>query len=542
MPKNQNTAGKRARAAARQGAKYTEALRAENEHHDGGRDAEDERLAQVARELARAADPQRRASYLPNCFQEKHVPGLQTSVFRSWHADPYAILRAAYAAVLADHGGQEGLVPAVDAVEAAAAKVMAAATAAAASGASMRQVVFAAREASGPMHAVMAPLDRAARLLLDQPHPVWQAALAPHMPSPAHGYAGLGGARQRLDAALMIAAGGPTVGDVVRLADDELAVVTGARWSRSEPAAWPPLAYDIEPVTGGPQSGLSVPAEALSPVPAGPDGGHDDGQARPAYTAGVALAALRTDYQAHQDADRADRQAIQDAKPKAVQNWHTRARVRVIAETTTGAPDDPWPAHGRRWKIGEEATLVQWGRAGRPLERDSWWTGYDIDGAHILPAASVQIIEVIEETPATVHAEDLGEWATEDDLIRNGLWGLEGPYGHPEAALAWEENWDYDEVETAWCGHVAERLAVHGIGWDPATAHDGHGGLVTLPAGMSPDRASTVWDEVLVEFDHWIAVTVVDPAREGTGQCPPDGIRPDDAPGARWITWSETDR
>lgn len=397
MPKNQPTAAKRARTAARQGAKYTEALRAEHEHCSGGKDAEDERLAQVARELARAADPQRRASYLSNCFQEKHIPGLQTSVFRSWHTDPYAVLSAAYAAVLADH--DTGLVPAADAVEAAGAKVMAAARAAATSGASMRQVVFAARAASGPMHAVMAPLDRAARLLLDQPLPVWQAALAPHMPSPAHGYAGLDGARQRLDAALTIAAGGPTVGDVVRLADDELAVVTGARWNAGPPADWPPLAYDIEPVTGGPRPGLAVPAAALSPVPDDPGDGPGDGQqARPAYTADVALAALRAGYQARQDADRAARRAAQDAKPKAVRDWHTRARVRVVVETTTGAPGDPWPAHGRRWKVGEEATLVQWGRAGQPVERESWWTSYDIDGAHILPATCVQVIEVIEDS------------------------------------------------------------------------------------------------------------------------------------------------
>ncbi|MDL4814019.1 hypothetical protein [Actinomadura opuntiae] len=46
-------------------------------------------------------------------------------------------------------------------------------------------------------------------------------------------------------------------------------------------------------------------------------------------------------------------------------------------------------------------TLVQWGRAGRPIDRDTWWTGYDIDGAHILPAAGVEVIEVLDENPPT---------------------------------------------------------------------------------------------------------------------------------------------
>jgi hypothetical protein len=503
-------------------------------------DTDDERLARVTHELAQAADPRRRGWYLPNCFQEKqiHIPGLvQTSVFRSHYTDTAAVLRAAYAAILTDGGA--GLVPAADAVHAAAAKVMAAACEAAASGASMRQVVFAARTASGPMHAVMAPLDRAARLLLAQPHPVWQAALTPHMPPHERGYLGVDGARERLDAALISAAGGPTVGDVVRMADAELAVVTGARWSAGPPADWPPLAYEISPAAGGPMRGLAVPAEALTVIPDhDADGGREGAQAQAAYTASVALAALHAENQAREDAERGARKSAEDAKPKSVRDWRTRAHVRVVTETTTGAPDDPWPAQGRRWKVGEQPVLVQWGGAGRPIDRDSWWTGYDIDGAHILPADCIEVIEVIEDSPAAVHAEDLGEWAVDDDMIRNGLWNLEGPHSHPDAALAGEENWDYDEVETAWCNHVAAQLAEHGITWDPATARDDDGGLVTLPAAMPAERASIGWEEVLATFDHWIAVTVVDPTREGARQCPPDGIRPDDASGARWITWS----
>jgi hypothetical protein len=78
----------------------------------------------------------------------------------------------------------------------------------------------------------------------------------------------------------------------------------------------------------------------------------------------------------------------------ADRDWHTRALVRM-KETHTYRSVDPY----REWTFhkGEELELIQWGRAGRPVRRDSWWTSFDIDGALIVEAGSVEIIQVIDE-------------------------------------------------------------------------------------------------------------------------------------------------
>ncbi|RCG23400.1 hypothetical protein DQ384_34125 [Sphaerisporangium album] len=147
--------------------------------------------------MRQAADPEGRGRYLCACFQQ-----IQASL----GIDAPRLLKAAYAAVLS--GGAD-LAPDAGAVQAAADGVMDVARTVAASGARLRTVLIAARRAAGPMHAVMAPRDRAARLLLAQPHPVWQAALAPHMPPYARGFVGIDGCRQLLDAALASAFGMP---------------------------------------------------------------------------------------------------------------------------------------------------------------------------------------------------------------------------------------------------------------------------------------------------------------------------------------------
>ncbi len=79
----------------------------------------------------------------------------------------------------------------------------------------------------------------------------------------------------------------------------------------------------------------------------------------------------------------------------ASRDWHTRAHVRITAEVSSHSVD-PW-IH-RTFHVGEELEMLQWGRKGRPVKRDSWWTSYDIDGAHIVKAENVEVIEVLEET------------------------------------------------------------------------------------------------------------------------------------------------
>ncbi len=78
----------------------------------------------------------------------------------------------------------------------------------------------------------------------------------------------------------------------------------------------------------------------------------------------------------------------------ASRDWHTRARVRVL-ETTVKHSVDPWVE--RKFHAGEELEMVMWGRAGRPIRRDAWWTSFDIDGALIIEASKVEVVEILEE-------------------------------------------------------------------------------------------------------------------------------------------------
>lgn len=78
----------------------------------------------------------------------------------------------------------------------------------------------------------------------------------------------------------------------------------------------------------------------------------------------------------------------------AQRDWHTRAIVRVIQETRTASVD---PYRERTWHVGHEQEMVQFGSAGRPVDRSAWWTDFDIDGAHILKAAKVEVIKVLDE-------------------------------------------------------------------------------------------------------------------------------------------------
>ncbi|GAA4522607.1 hypothetical protein GCM10023191_102100 [Actinoallomurus oryzae] len=131
----------------------------------------------------------------------------------------------------------------------------------------------------------------------------------------------------------------------------------------------------------------------------------------------------------------------------------------------------------------------------------------------------------------TLYGTDLGDSIEDQDLINNGLWNREGTYGQPDAALCEEENWDYVAVMNAWCAHAAAQLARDGIVWDRNTDK------VTLPATLPVSEAALTWQRVLDGFDAWIT-RVVDEVRDGVGRAEPDDIRPDDAPGARWITYS----
>jgi len=81
-------------------------------------------------------------------------------------------------------------------------------------------------------------------------------------------------------------------------------------------------------------------------------------------------------------------------EPIASQDWHTRARVRIL-ETVTKGSVDPWRT--RTFQAGDELIMVQFGSAGRPIDRSAWWTSYDIDGAFIIESDKTEIVKILDE-------------------------------------------------------------------------------------------------------------------------------------------------
>jgi hypothetical protein len=86
-------------------------------------------------------------------------------------------------------------------------------------------------------------------------------------------------------------------------------------------------------------------------------------------------------------------QMLEDEQKQATRDWHTRALVRFKETVTVRAPE----SEEYTFRAGQEREMVQWGRAGRAVDRTSWWTSYDIDGAYIIDAGKVEVVKIIEE-------------------------------------------------------------------------------------------------------------------------------------------------
>jgi hypothetical protein len=82
------------------------------------------------------------------------------------------------------------------------------------------------------------------------------------------------------------------------------------------------------------------------------------------------------------------------ADEQATRDWYTRAQVRVKAMTTKRAPE----SGEHTFSAGQEIEMLQWGRAGREVDRSVWWTSFDIDGAFILDASEVDVVKILDET------------------------------------------------------------------------------------------------------------------------------------------------
>jgi hypothetical protein len=79
---------------------------------------------------------------------------------------------------------------------------------------------------------------------------------------------------------------------------------------------------------------------------------------------------------------------------QAAREWHTRAIVRMKETTHTASPE----GGTHTFHAGQEVEMVQWGRAGREVNRGAWWTSFDIDGAFIIKAKNVEVVRIIDET------------------------------------------------------------------------------------------------------------------------------------------------
>lgn len=78
----------------------------------------------------------------------------------------------------------------------------------------------------------------------------------------------------------------------------------------------------------------------------------------------------------------------------AQREWHTTALVRITKACGAASVD---PYRVRDFHVGDEVVMHQWGRAGRPVRRDDWWTSFDIDGAFIIKSENAEIIKIIDE-------------------------------------------------------------------------------------------------------------------------------------------------
>jgi hypothetical protein len=113
----------------------------------------------------------------------------------------------------------------------------------------------------------------------------------------------------------------------------------------------------------------------------------------------------------------------------------------------------------------------------------------------------------------TVDADELTDMLLiDDDLIRNGLWSRESHGARDELGDA--ENWDYDAIEDAWIARSQAMLSHYCITWDPDTD------TVTIPADMTTEDATAIWQTACNRFGTWSTTSSPRPARAGTSPRP----------------------
>jgi hypothetical protein len=77
---------------------------------------------------------------------------------------------------------------------------------------------------------------------------------------------------------------------------------------------------------------------------------------------------------------------------QATRDWFRRASVRILEDVT--CHNTAFQRH--TYTRGQEVEMLQWGRAGRPVDR-AWWSDFDIDLAFIIESDKVEIVRILEE-------------------------------------------------------------------------------------------------------------------------------------------------
>jgi hypothetical protein len=79
-----------------------------------------------------------------------------------------------------------------------------------------------------------------------------------------------------------------------------------------------------------------------------------------------------------------------------------RGRVRIAADAEVGNVT----GGSRMYRAGEEVEMILRGQEGEPLSAAAWWSSTNVDGAYILAADQVQVLEL--KGPYYVKCGDCG--------------------------------------------------------------------------------------------------------------------------------------
>jgi hypothetical protein len=113
----------------------------------------------------------------------------------------------------------------------------------------------------------------------------------------------------------------------------------------------------------------------------------------------------------------------------AERDWRKKARVRITRDQRCGTVD---PRTEHTFRVGEEETVLQWGRAGHAIDADEWWTDTDSDDVgYVLDADGVEVLELLEHRPATWNEAAMNARQIADALATQAQ--------AREAGQAWED-------------------------------------------------------------------------------------------------------